>query len=304
MPRSILLVVILLLVPIAATSALAEDVGSSHVVRQGYSGPLTGPCLSTNQVYRAAGTIPKGPPVQSDWRGFIALYAWATSISGTSYDGGFDTDIDVGFDDILSQLDFAGFGYGEVGYKRWAFGIDTALVGLSKGLAMRDNVLPSVELRQMTLDFRLGYTVFCKDLGTRAWGGCLYPRRLTVEAIAGARYWNVKQTVNLVQAGAPEVSRTSRVTWWDPYVGARVRWPFAKRWSLGLYGDVGGFGLKNASELTWQAQAVLSYHLSRHWALTLGYRALNVDRVEGSGSAREGLDATYHGPLLGVGYIF
>jgi len=299
-----LLVLALLLIPILAPSALADDVGTSHIVRQGYSGPLTGPCLSNDRVYRAVGTIPKGPPSESDWRGHVALYSWATAISGTSYDGGVDTDIHVGFDDILSQLDFAGFGYGEIGYKRWSFAIDTSLVGLSKGLPAQGNVLPSVELRQTTLDFRFGYRVFCKDVGTSAWDGCLYMRRLTVDAIAGVRYWNVKQTVDIVQAGTPPVSRSSRVTWWDPYVGARVRWPFAKRWSLALYGDVGGFGIKNASDVTWELQARVSYFLSRHWQIHAGWRALSVDRVEGEGAAREGLRATYQGPLLGIAYTF
>lgn len=99
-------------------------------------------------------------------------------------------------------------------------------------------------------------------------------------------------------------SAESDESWWDPYVGARFRWQFAKRWGMTVYGDVGGFGIGDTSDFTWQLQTLLRFHITRGFLVALGYRALGTDRVSGSGATRNGVDATYHGPLFGLGFTF
>ena len=39
------------------------------------------------------------------------------------------------------------------------------------------------------------------------------------------------------------------VAWVDPFVGGRIFIPLDKKWYLGLRGDIGGFGIGNASDL-------------------------------------------------------
>lgn len=286
-----------------APHAVADDAAPTRLIREGYSGPVTAPTVTPGRVYRA-GRTPMGPPVEKDWRVVIAGYTWASSISGTAYDDGVESDIDVPFSDIVDILDYALFGYFEVGYRRWSFAIDTSFIGLEKSLPQRGPFLPDFKLDQTILDLRFGYTLYCRNLGFDGWKCCLYPRRLTLDAIAGVRYWNVKQTLEVRSAAAPTVDRVSRESWWDPYVGARLRWPFAKRWGASLYGDIGGFGIGAASDLTWEVQALLTFNITRQLYAGLGYRALYVDRVQGSGNAREGQKSTTHGPILGLGFKF
>ena len=56
----------------------------------------------------------------------------------------------------------------------------------------------------------------------------------------------------------------------DPYVGVRVQYPIAERWTLVGYADVGGFGV--GSEFTWQAAAGINYEFSKSIAGKFGYR--------------------------------
>jgi hypothetical protein len=115
-----------------------------------------------------------------------------------------------------------------------------------------------LKVDQTIVDLRLGYTVLCRQVGSSQWGSCCYPRHLTLDAVVGARYWNLEQELSStsVMNEAP-VSFSSDESWWDPYVGARFRWQFAKRWGLSLYGDVGGFGIEDASDLVDDLAAAL-----------------------------------------------
>jgi len=256
-------------------------------------------------LYQAAPVRQTSPAPRKDWHVIVATYLWASDISGTSYSNGEATDIDIAFGDLFEKLDYAVIGYVEGRYKRWSLAVDGSVLGLS---GSRTGPLVGAqlgaELTQTIIDVRLGYTVFCKPGCGYRWGRCCYPSGMNLDAILGARYWNLEQDVQVAIPGGPIVERGSTTSWWDPYVGARFRWQFAKRWGLTAYGDVGGFGISDASELTWMFQAHVRYFITRGFFVSLGYRALDVDRVEGTGATRNGIDATYHGPVLGLGYVF
>lgn len=151
-------------------------------------------------------------------------------------------------------------------------------------------------------------------------------RRLDFDLFAGARYWNVTNKTNLeIQSpsltvnGAPaqlpgilpdvalrhgvrvpgallngtDQSVQETTDWVDPIVGGRITADVTKRWSLFALGDVGGWSIGNASELTWQAMLGSKIQLTEHLGLQTGYRALGVDQ---SGA----LESTIlHGPQIG-----
>jgi hypothetical protein len=73
---------------------------------------------------------------------------------------------------------------------------------------------------------------------------------------------------------------------------------------VSLHGDVGGFGIGDASELTWQVQAVVGFRLTRRLSLLLGYRVLDLDRTTGDGAQKNGSATTQQGPLAGLGIVF
>lgn len=243
--------------------------------------------------------VTQGP--RKRWSAMFGLYLWATDISGTSWADGQATDIEADFSDLFDKLKYAIMGYAEYRYDRFSIAVDASVLALE---TTRPGVRAplTAELDQTLIDVRLGYQIFCRQVGSAQWGRCCYPRHLTVDAVVGARYWRLEQKIQVALPAGGTVSRSSKENWFDPYVGARLRWQFAKRWSVMAYGDIGGFGINDGSELTWQLQGNLRYNITHGFFVTLGYRHLDVDRVTGSGATQNGVDAAYSGPLLGVGF--
>lgn len=81
----------------------------------------------------------------------------------------------------------------------------------------------------------------------------------------------------------------------DGFAAPRATWPFARRWSLQLYGDVGA----GDSDLTWQASAMLGFHFTS-WGLGFGYRILDYELEDGA----DELDLTFEGLVYGVEFRF
>ena len=294
-------VAICILVSVAASTALAGDlVGRSSMST--VDEPWI-PCAGRDYARSYAPSLTTAP--NRKWHVSVAAYLWATDIDGTSYADGAPTDIDIAFDDLFDKLESSFMGYVEVQYDRWSFAVDASFVSLEETWDGLRGVPVTAEVDQTIVDLRLGYTVLCRQVGSSQWGSCCYPRHMTLDAVVGARYWSLEQELNStsVMNEAP-VSFSSDESWWDPYVGARFRWQFAKRWGLSLYGDVGGFGIEDASDPTWQIQTMVRFHITRGFFLAAGYRVLDLDRVKGSGAAQNGIDATYQGPVLGLGYRF
>lgn len=89
--------------------------------------------------------------------------------------------------------------------------------------------------------------------------------------------------------------------WWvDPIVGLRVRTGITDRLAVTMIGDVGGFGIGSASNLSWEVWGILSYALNERWTLQAGARAIDIDKDFGGGK----LEITLYGPTLGVQYRF
>lgn len=156
------------------------------------------------------------------------------------------------------------------------------------------------------------------------------PRRIDFDLLAGFRYWNVNSRIRvgvdpaqLTVDGAPvtlpgilpdfEFDRVklpgellrgthrryeASVDWFDPIVGFRVGVDVTRNFSISLLGDIGGWGIGDASDLTWQGLLNFEYDFSEHWGATLAYRALGVNRDSAIDSM------VLYGPQFGVVYRF
>ena len=82
----------------------------------------------------------------------------------------------------------------------------------------------------------------------------------------------------------------------DPIVGARVLVEIDPKWTLGLRGDIGGFGA--GSEFTWNIVGVVAYRAWENVDLLAGYRALSYDLGSSRGAGHADLHLTLHGPIL------
>jgi hypothetical protein len=155
-------------------------------------------------------------------------------------------------------------------------------------------------------------------------------RRLDFDLLAGFRVWDVTAKIHtsiapasLTVGGSPVqppgilpghdfgniklpgailngTSNTAEdnVDWLDPLVGFRLSGDVTDRISLFMLGDIGGWGVGTASNLTWQGMIGGSFALSESWLLTGAYRAIGVNRDAPI------TQTILYGPQLGVVYRF
>ncbi len=92
--------------------------------------------------------------------------------------------------------------------------------------------------------------------------------------------------------------------WIDPTFVARATLPLGEKWFFQARANIGGFGIGSGSDLFWQIQADVGYRSSEKWQFAFGYRVIDTDYDQGSGSDRFIYDMQNFGPVLKVGYSF
>lgn len=215
----------------------------------------------------------------SDWHWKANLYGWAESLDGNVTIRGRYVPVDIGFDDILENLDFAIMGSAEVSYGRWGLLADMSYAELSGSSYGRRSVV-NVGLDQFIGNFALAYEIFGEG-------------NSHLDLYAGARVNSLDLDAEFI--GRRLFARTSQSeTWVDPIIGLRFQQELSERFFLRLVGDVGGFNV--SSDFTWQAMGILGFRMTEHSSLLFGYRGIGTDFSSGT----FGYDVTTQGVLLGV----
>ena len=186
----------------------------------------------------------------------------------------------------------------------------------------------------LTVDLGAGYRIFSKPISELLGDPDPEdPRRFHIDLFGGGRYWHLKPEIHLtvppvrvpgftvnpglalngprgrftreVDFGGIEVAGLTTAgidadfddnEWWiDPFLGVRMRGDVTERISLTLMGDVGGFGIGSAADLSWQATGVLGWQFAEQWTVVAGYRARGVDRDQGNLA----IDLVMQGPVMG-----
>jgi outer membrane receptor protein involved in Fe transport len=143
---------------------------------------------------------------------------------------------------------------------------------------------PGVDSRQLMAE---------ADLLYRVHEGAATPGfRSSVDLVAGVRYNRV--SAQLETSILPDTKRS--FDWLDAVAGARFLAPLSPRVALAARVDLAGFG----SDLTWQALADVRIRLSQRWTLGAGYRYIDTEYDQGSGSGRKLWRMVNKGPWFGA----
>ena len=121
--------------------------------------------------------------------------------------------------------------------------------------------------------------------------------KFQVEALAGARVWHVANNLESTKGLLPGFDASPDKTWVDPMVGASLNYDLTKRWSVGLKGMVGGFGV--SADIAGEVFAGVTYRYKEWGSATLGYRYLHEEYDR---AFKFNLDT--QGFLLGFGFHF
>lgn len=232
---------------------------------------LAGSALAQSSANTGASRETVQATAGDSWTWRVAPYLWAAGIDGTVTTGATEVDFEVDFGDIWDNLESAGLLVVEARRDQFSVVADVVYLGLDL-----DGETPGGADADADVD-----TTILQLVG-------LYRVAPTspYEVGLGMRYFSMdtELEVGVISADSDHSS-------FDGFAAGRASWPFAGRWNMTLYGDVGA----GDSDLTWQGSALLGYRVS-NWGLGVGYRAIDYDFEEGN----DELDLTLEGLLFGV----
>ena len=244
----------------------------------------------------------EGParPTPDRWTVTAAPYLWAARLDGDAKVRGIKADVDVSFQDTLEKLNVAGMALIEARKGRFGFAVNPLFVrtqsDAESGPLAADNTTDIA-----TMGASLFYWAVELDLGRNGRGD---PQSLAIEPLVGARLNYLRGEIDtrldaFGRSARRQVDESQ--TWVDPIVGVNAILRLSEHWGVRSEADIGGFGV--GSDLTWNAQAVVTYGFTV-WGYdafaAAGYRALYWDYKDGGFE----WDVTMSGPMLGAGVRF
>jgi len=220
-------------------------------------------------------------PASEDWTHTIVVYGWGAGLSGEAGVGGVEADVDVGFSELLQNLEAGGMLAYRGSNDRWAVMGNVIFVGLG---ATKDLPLGG------TADVDVDQWILEADGAWRA--------NDRFEVLFGLRAYSLDLATKIRNSPLASAQADGSKTWIDPVVGARVQVPLGKSWSFVGRGDLGGFGV--GSDLSWQAVARFDWQGSQRVGMSFGYLLLDVDYEAGEAQDLFGYDMTTAGPFLAL----
>ncbi|CAN1721730.1 Outer membrane protein beta-barrel domain-containing protein [Hyphomicrobium sp. 1Nfss2.1] len=259
-------------------------------------------------------------PGPSGWHFKFTPYAWLPWIDGDATVKGRDFSINQNPGQVLSSLDFAWMSYQEA--RRGAITLFSDVMftknsdsdSFARSHQFSAHVEGSVGAA-LSADYKQWIVEFGGMYETNRWRMSPGPGEAdtTLDLLVGGRYWHQELDVDLSLDGTLDIrnlviergialARSGGVDWVDPFLGARIVYQHSPTDSFVFRGDIGGFSV--GSKLTWQAIATYNFYLGSHAAIDfdgyLGYRALSVNYVQGSGIDRYEFDVVQQGPVVGI----
>ena len=254
----------------------------------------------------------------NDWDMKFTPYLWALGLDGDTGVGTLDADLDIGFDELIENLNFVFMGHLAATRDDWTFYIDGLFSNLSSDGFDTKKVGPfnigrfTVGPFRASLETEIKLTMNMIEVGAQyrvgEWPFGTSGRTWSLDLLGGGRYTILKTDLNFRASGSGKLglSRSGTASleedWIDPYIGTQVQMNITPKWDLLLHGDFGGFGV--GSDFTWNAFGIFSYAWREDKRLILGYRGLYQDYESGSGANRFDWDMTYYGPVAAIEFAF
>ena len=226
------------------------------------------------------------------WHYLIQPYAMFPNMKGETGIGNLPpVGVDEDPSDIFDNLQMGAMLFAEARNDSWAFSSDVLYMDLGSDIVSDGPLVLGGEADVSQLGWELAAM-----------------RRLTpwFELGLAATYNRIDADVDIDFAGivGPAFTVSGGLTeeWIDPSVVMRATFEFGDKWFLQARGNIGGFGV--GSDLMWQIQADVGYRMSDRWQFSFGYRVIDIDYDQGSGTGRFIYDMQTFGPVLKLGISF
>jgi len=262
-----------------------------------------GQALEKSSPY-AAGAAPAGLGGAGAWDFSVMPYVWVPDVEGSATVQGVKTPANWGSRETFRNLDFTSAARIEAWKNRWGFIFDGLYVktGGSNNHPARGIRSVNITAELLMLDFAASYRLVDVFIGGGADDelGTKYPR-FVFEPLAGLRFVYLNQEVEI----NPNLGRVQdSTTYIEPFVGGRVALDIIEQLSLQVRGDIGGFGVGEASDKTWNLVPGVMWRISDRISFTAAYRITAIDFSKDSGTDTFANDTKLKGPLVGLGIHF
>jgi len=234
----------------------------------------------------ASFTLPAPAMAQENWDFTATAYGWFAGLSGTVETPVGDLEADVDFGDILESLDIAFLGAFEARKERLTLIADLQYFDLSSDVDAPTGAFFSggeTDTQTVLLSAYAAYALIDNS-------------NVRFDVGGGLRYTYADIDTNLFgQDPASDVSVSVDGDYVDLLIAARLTGNFTDRLYGLAFADVGGFGIENSSDLTWQTAGAIGYRFSKTWSALGGYRHLSIHREFGPTDTT----TVVSGPFLG-----
>ena len=247
------------------------------------------------------------------WHGQMTLWIVLPFMSGDASVAGSSVNLELNPGDIFDAADtvIGGQGQLEVWYDN-RFGLVVESMGSlieAEQTISRSPVLPAIPAAGVKVNLQWELVIVDIEGAYRIHEGPLGDSGMKwrLDGTAGLRYTHFKQEAELAGLGGLGLSGTVGGTedWVDPIIGARIGVEINDRWSCGVRGNVGGFGIGNASTLSWRVAAGFGYKINERLTLKAGYQVYGLDYDNDEvGRGQIGFDGLIHGPVVGLTFNF
>lgn len=273
---------------LGATEAAAMESGPNGPSGPGYLAELSAAGSATTALETAALAEQSNGAGDSGWEVSVTPYLWMAGLNvDIDTPQGESIEVDESFTDILGNLKFAFMGALEVRHDRLVFLNDVIFLSIgseAKGTLGPGIIEADTDIKTWISTHLAGYRVV--DQGP-----------MFVDILAGARIASIDVEVDLT-GPLQTIERDSSETKIGPVIASRAHVPLGERWAMGLYGDLGGFGV--TADLSWQLMGTVQYSLSDHWRLAAGWRHVSVHQDKNDFDVKLKMS----GPILGFSYRF
>ena len=209
----------------------------------------------------------QSPEPENTWQYTATAYGWYPSVSTTVETPIGEVEAEVEFDEILETLDLAFLGAFEARKGRVSLIGDLQFFDVSAEAERAPAAFTGAEIDSQLLIFSAYATYALVDSDD-----------LRFDLGGGLRYNDTSVEAQLLQeGGVVGPSFEDDGGWTDLLLAARVYRQFNDKWYGTGYVDIGGFGIGDSSELTWQVSAGAGYAFNDKWSMVGGYRHYSVE---------------------------
>lgn len=233
-------------------------------------------------------------PIDDPWNDYADrlhyrsnLSIWAAGIHGAAGKGDFESSIDVSFSDLFDKLN-AGAGLDfEAGKGPFSVLVFAQYMHFEADGQTPRGFDTDLKAQFGLVDIALAYQLLNIPCGSES--------RLYFDAMGGFRWTYLSQEIGVNEGPFAGRDQNREQNWFDPYLGARVRFDINRHCNVSVLANYGFPGV--GADSTWSAYAQFEYRFDSKWSVILGYRALNYNY----GNDGFKFDITMQGPVIGLG---